>query len=175
MTLLRSRDTTRLTEAFLRVLGSYARPAGPGQVRVRLMPVVRDGVALLVPTANIGAVPDRWMTAHGIEAVRTVSSLIDARGAKILVDPPLGSDDDPAELVFGGWWVPYSSSDSTRSPGFAVAEVMKLATDVTVENAASTLHAVAALVTQIHPDITPRTAAAIKDRLPDAVKRVASS
>lgn len=175
MTLLRSRDTTKLTEVFLRVLGSHARLAGPGQVRLNLMPVVRDGVALLVPPANIGAVPDRWMTAQGIEAVYTVSSVVDAEKARVLVDPPLGSNNEPAQLVLGGWWLPYSESDSTRSPGFAVAEVMKLATDVTAANAASVLRAVAKLVERAHPEVAPRTAAAFKDRLADAISGAVSS
>src|SRR5437879_660533 len=59
--LLRSSDTARLTTTLLRVLASHDRPAGAHQVRVALMPVIRDGVAMLVPRASMGAVPDRWL------------------------------------------------------------------------------------------------------------------
>ena len=73
MTMLRSRDPGRLTSALLRVLGAHDRPAGPGQVRIALMPVVLDGAALLAPPASIGSVPDRWIMAQGIERQRLVA------------------------------------------------------------------------------------------------------
>ena len=172
--LLRSRDTARLTTAFLRVLNSHARPAGDGQVRIGLMPVVRDGVALLAPPASIGAVPDRWLVAQGIEAVYTVSSLVDAGRGQVLVDPPLGSDDQPVAPAFGGWWLPPQHWDGELSPGFAVAEVMTLVADITAANAASALRAVATLVERVHPAFAPSTVAAVKDSLATALERAAS-
>jgi hypothetical protein len=175
MTLLRSRDRTRLTDAFLRILGSHSRSAGPGQVRLALMPLVRDGMALLAPPETIGAVPDRWIVAQGIEAVYTVSSLVDAAEAQLIVDPRLGSDDEPTALSFGGWWLPPSATDSARSPGFAVAEVMKLVTDVGADNAGSALRAVAMLVERLQPQIAPSTTDDIKERLADALERSTSS
>lgn len=175
MTVLRSRDTSRLTDAFLRILASHGRPAGPGQVRLALMPLVREGVALLAPPASIGAVSNRWMTAQGIEAFSTVTSLIDAGEAKVLLDPPLGSDSDPVAVAFGGWWLPPSATDTARSPGFAVAEVMKLVTDVGADNAGSALRAVATLVERTHPEVAPSTAAGIKDSLAGALEQAASS
>jgi len=90
--LLRSRDTSRLTTALLRVVGSHARPAVEGQVRLRLVPVVHDGVAFLAPPATLAAVADRWMLSQGMEVIHTGSSLVDAEHARVLVDPPL---DDP--------------------------------------------------------------------------------
>lgn len=173
-TLLRSRDTTRLAAALFRILSSHARLAGPGQVRIALMPVVRDGVALLAPPSSIGALPDRWVVAQEIEAISTVSSLVDATSAAVLVDPPLGSDEEPKTLTFGGWWLPPPHWDGELSPGFAVAEVMELVTDVTTANAASTLRAVAALVERAHPTFAPRTVEAVKDSLPTALERAAS-
>jgi hypothetical protein len=172
--LLRSRDTARLTTAFLRVLASHARLAGESQVRIGLMPAVRDGVALLAPPASIGVVPDRWLTAQGITAFHTVSSLLDAGGGVVLVDAPLGRDDEQETPRFGGWWLPPSYRDSELSPGFAVAEVMTLVTDVTATNATSVLRSVAALVERVHPVFAPITAAAVKDALVSAFDRVAS-
>jgi hypothetical protein len=172
-TLLRSRDRARLTTAFLRVLSSHARPAADGQVRIGLMPVARDGVALLVPPASIAAVPDRWLMAEAFDALYTVSSLVDAGRAEVMVDPPLGSNDEPSRLAFGGWWLPARHSDGSLSPGFAVAEAMTLVTDVTAANAASTLRAVASLVEQAHPAVAPRTAEALKGSLTTALERAA--
>lgn len=173
-TLARSRDTARLTTALLRILGAHARPAGHGQVRVGLMPVVGNGVALLAPPASIAAVSDRWLVGQGIEPLYTVSSLVDAGTERILVDPPLGGDDEPVSLAFGGWWLPPSGGDGTLSPGFAVADVMQLVTDVTDANAASALRAVATLVERVHPAFTPRTAEAVKASLADALGRATS-
>lgn len=164
-TLLRSRHTGRITTALLRVLASHARPAGDGEVRLHLMPVVRDGVALLAPPASLAAVPDRWMTAQGIEAFHTVSTLVDARRGAVLVDAPLGDDGEPEAHPFGGWWLPPRHSQDQLSPGFAVAEVMTLVTDVTVDNAAATLRSVAALVERARPAFAPRSADALKERL----------
>jgi hypothetical protein len=175
LTVLRSRDTSRLLEAFLRVLASHDRPAGPGQVRLGLMPLVQDGLAWLAPPASIAEVSDRWMTAQKIQAFHTVSSLVDAADAKILIDPPLGSDRDPASVPFGGWWLPPTAADGARSPGFAVAEVMKLLTDVTVDNAGSSLQAVAMLVERTHPEIAPSTAAEVRAGLGSALERATSA
>jgi hypothetical protein len=169
--LLRSRDTSRLTSAFLRVLNSHAHPAGDGQVRIGLMPVVRDGVAFLVPPASVATVPDRWLVSGGLEALYTVSSLVDAGKAQVLVDPPLGDDDQPMTLSFGGWWLPHQHWDGELSPGFAVAEAMTLVADVTAANAGSVLRAVATLVELAHPAFAPRTLAAVKGSLASALKR----
>lgn len=174
MTLLRTRDTSRLTTALMRVLGSHSRPAGQRQVRIGLMPVVADGVALLAPPATIGAVPDRWMAARGIEAIHTVSSLVDAGDGAVLVDPPLGSDEDPRPLVLRDWWLPPSHSNVDLSPGFAVAEVMKLVTDVTAANAASGLRAVATLVERARPTVAPHGVPAVKDGLARALQRASA-
>lgn len=174
MTLLRSRDPARLTSAFLRILGSHTRPAGPGQVRIALMPVVLDGAALLAPPASIGSVPDRWIMAQGIEALHTVSSIIDAGRGQVLIDPPLGSNDEPGPRAFDGWWLPPSGSQGARSPGFAVAEAMKLVTDITAANAASALQAIATLVERAHPVVAPRTSEAVKELLAEALQRAAS-
>jgi len=170
--LLRSRDTTRLTTTLLRVLSSHARPAGDHQVRVALMPVIRGGVAMLLPRASIGAVPDRWLLAQGIEAIYTVSSLVDTDGAQVLIDPPLGSEEEPGAFEFGGWWLPPRHSDGALSPGFAVAEVMALATDVSALNAASTLRAVARLVERAHPVFAPTIGEGVKENLIEALQRV---
>jgi hypothetical protein len=174
LTLLRTQDTTRLIGALLRVLGSHTRPANDGEVRLDLMPVVRDRAVLLAPPASISSVPDRWMTAQGLEAVYTVSSLVDVERAQVLVDPPLGSDDDHVALPFGGWWLPPLWSDSPLSTGFAVAEAMKLVTDVTAANAMSALGAVAKLVERTHPGVAPRAAEALKASLIEALEQATS-
>jgi len=170
--LARSRDTARLTTTLLRVLSSHARPAGDHQVRLALMPVVRGGVAILLPRASIGAVPDRWLLAQGIEAVYTVSSLVDTESALVLIDPPLGRDEEPRAVEFGGWWLPPRYRDSELSPGFAVAEGMTLVTDVTALNAASTLRAVARLVERAQPVFAPTIAEGVKENLIEALQRV---
>ena len=170
--LLRNRDSARVATALLRVLASHARPAADGQLRLRLMPLVRDGIALLAPPASIAPVPDRWMLAQGIEAFHTVSSLVDAQSGAVLVDAPLGTDEKPATCVFGGWWLPSRHWDGALSPGFAVAEAMTLVSDVTVDNAASTLRSVAALVERAHPVFAPRSVDAVKERLPTALDEV---
>jgi hypothetical protein len=170
--LLRSRDTTRLTTTLLRVLSSHARPAGDHQIRLALMPVIRGGVAMLLPRASIGAVPDRWLLAQGIEALYTVSSLVDSETAQVLIDPPLGSDEEPGAFEFGGWWLPLRQSDGALSPGFAVAEVMTLVTGVSALNAASTLRAVASLVERAHPAFAPTIGEGVKENLIEALQRV---
>jgi hypothetical protein len=170
--LLRSRDTDRLTATLLRVLASHGRPPADHQVRLTLMPVIRDRVAMLVPRASIGAVPDRWLLAEGIEAVYTVSSLVDADSAQVLIDPPLGSDEEPGAVTFGGWWLPPRYWDGALSPGFAVAEVMTLVTGVNAANAASTLRAVARLVERTQPVFAPTIAEGVKENLLEALQRV---
>ena len=163
--LLRSRDGARLVSALLRVLASHARPAGAGQLRIGLMPVEREGAALLAPPASIAGLSDRWLSTHGFEALHTVSSLVDAESAQVLVDPPLGRDDPPQALALRAWWLPRSYRSGELSPGFAVAEAMDLVVDVTTANAASTLQAVARLVEGTLPVHAPRRAAALKERL----------
>jgi hypothetical protein len=170
--LLRSRDTTRLTTTLLRVLSSHARPADDHQVRVALMPVIWGGFAMLLPRATIGAVPDRWLLAQGIQAMHTVSSLVDTKSAQVLIDPPLGSDEEPSAFNFGGWWLPPRPSDGALSPGFAVAEVMTLVTDVNSLNAASTLRGVARLVERAHPVFAPTIGEGVKENLIEALQRV---
>jgi hypothetical protein len=170
--LLRSRDTGRLTTTLLRVVSSHARPAGEHHVRVALMPVIRGGVAMLLPRASIGAVPDRWLLAQGIEAVYTVSSLVDVERAQVLIDPPLGSDEEARAVEFGGWWLPPRYFDGELSPGFAVAEVMTLVSEVTALNAASTLRAVARLVERAHPAFAPTIGEGVKENLIEALQRV---
>jgi hypothetical protein len=164
-TVLRSRDPARLTAAFLRVLGSHAWPAGPDQVRIGLMPVIVDGVAVLAPLSSIGAVPDRWIRSKGIDVRYTVSSLVDVDRGQVLLDPPLGSDDDPETRTFAGWWLPQSRFEGRFSPGFAVAEAMTLVTDVTTDTAASVLQAVASLVERSHPVVAPKDSETVKELL----------
>jgi hypothetical protein len=170
--LLRSRDTDRLTTTLLRVLSSHARAPGDHQVRVALMPVLRDGVAMLLPRASVGAVPDRWLLAQGIDAIYTVSSLVDAENAQVLIDPPLGTAEEPGAFGFGGWWLPPRYWEGELSPGFAVAEVMTLVTDVSAVNAASTLRAVARLVERAHPVFAPSIAEGVKENLIQALEGI---
>ena len=170
--LLRSRDANRLTTTLLRVLSSYTRPAGHHRVRVALMPVIRGGVAMLLPRASIGAVPDRWLQAQGIEAIYTVSSLVDTESAQVLIDPPLGTDEEPGAFDFGGWWLPPRFWDGELSPGFAVAEVMTLVTDVNALNAGPTLRAIARLVERARPVFAPTIGEGVKENLIEALQRV---
>jgi len=172
--LLRSRDKARVTTALLRVLASHARPAGDGLVRVGLMPVVRDGLALLVPPATIGAVPDRWLVAQGIEALHTVSSLVDPGTARVLLDVPLDMEAEPAAVPLGGWWLPPQYWEGELSPGFAVAQVMPLVSDVTQANAALVLRSIATLVEQTHPAFAPSSVDAVKEELAIAFNEAAS-
>jgi hypothetical protein len=172
--LFRSRDTSRLTTALLRVLSSHARPSSEGEVRIGLTPVVRDGVTLLAPPGSVAAVPDRWIRSRGIEVLYTVSSLVDAEKARVLVDPPLGSADEGVALEFGGWWLPPQYWEGELSPGFAVAEVMPLVLDVTAANVSSVLRSVVMLVERAHPSFAPSTIEGIKDSLAAALEEGAS-
>jgi hypothetical protein len=172
--LLRSRDTARLTTTFLRVLSSHGRPAGERQVRLALMPIVCDGVALLAPPATIATVSDRWLVDLGIEAIHTMSTLVDAVQGTVLIDPPLGDGAEPRVLPFGAWWLPYSGSEGELSPGFAVAESMTVATNVTAGNAAWVLQAVAMLVERDNPAFAPATPDAVKDALNKILQRAAT-
>ena len=172
--LLRSQDTGRLTTAFLRVLASHGRPAADGQVRMGLLPVVRDGVALLAPPSTVAGVPDRWLTAQGIEPIYTTSSLVDAGRGQVVLDPPLGRDDEPSALPIHTWWLPPQYWEEPLSPGFAVAEAMTLVTDVSIHNAASALRAVASLVERAHPAFAPSGPQEIKEHLARAFEGAAS-
>lgn len=163
--LLRSRDRQRLVSALLRVLASHARPGEDGQLRIALMPVVRDAVALLAPPASISALSDRWLSSQGFQAVHTVSSLVDVERAQVLFDPPLGRDEPVEMATLGAWWLPPSYRPGELTPGFAVAEAMALLVDITAANASAALHAVARLVERSHPLHAPRSAAAIKEAL----------
>lgn len=174
LTLLRSRDAGRLISALLRVLGSHARPAGVGQIRIGLMPVVVDGMTLLAPPTVIGSVSDRWLMAQGIEALYTVSSIVDVEQNRVLIDPPLGSHDDPETRAFGGWWLPPSGSQEAPSPGLAVAEAMKLVTGIVAENAAAVLRAVATMVERSHPVVAPVAADAARELLAEVLPGAAS-
>lgn len=169
--LFRSQDTARLATALNRVLGSYAHPAGDGQFRIRLMPVVRDGVAFLIPPATAAAVPDRWLASEGIEAFHTVSSLVDAAGGRVLLDPPLGRNENSVALAFGGWWLPHKEWEGELSAGFAVAELMALTLDVTAANAASIMRAVALLAERTRPAFAPVTVKALRSALIDVLDR----
>lgn len=173
--LLRSRNSGRLTTALLRVLASHERPARDDEVRVELAPVCRDGVALLAPPDLIAEVPDRWMSARGIDAFPTVSTLVDARTSQVLVDPPLGSGQEPVPMAFGGWWLPRSASPNPESPGLAVAAVMRLVGGVTSDNVTQVLNAVATLVDRALPESAPGTVKAVMEALPGALDRAVSA
>jgi hypothetical protein len=173
--LLRSRDTARVTATLLRVLASHDRPAGEHQVRVTLMPVVRDNVAILVPRATVAAVPDRWLQAQSIEAVHTVSSLVDAESGTVSIDPPLGAGEPPQAVSFGGWWLPPHFFEGDLSPGFAVAEVMTLVTGINDRNALSALRAVARLVERANPEFAPTVGDGVKENLLETLRRLGPS
>lgn len=172
---VRSSDAGQLTRVLLRMLASHTRPAGEGQVRLALMPVERNGVAVLVAPALLAGVSDRRLEARGIEAVRTISSLVDTRVARVLVDPPLGSAERPRDLALGGWWLPASDPDSTLSPGHAVAEVMQVALDVSVDNARATLAGVADLLQRVPASTAPEPTDDVLDALEEALEDAAAT
>lgn len=170
---LRSRDTTHVVTALLRVLASHERPPADGEVRVALVPVARDGLALLVPLACVAAASSRRLGARGVEVVHTVSSLVDTRTARVLVDPPLGSGEEPRALAVGGCWVATDES-CTLSPGRAAAEVMQLALGVTADNAQPTLEAVADLMRYVPAARAPTTVVGVIGALEPALDHAAS-
>ena len=162
----RLNDTAVLRRAFGRVVASFARPAGAHEVRIALMPLVRDGRALLVPPAHAGAVsPHRYRQA-GIEPVYTTSCVIDAATWTVRWDTALADDRDPAAptgpLPIVDWWLPAADPEYLMSPGEALAHVMRLSVAVTAD---VTLPAAARLVAD-HP---PRLAPLAPDRYTEAL------
>ena len=147
--LLRSTDTSRLTDTLLRILAGHAQVPGPAQVRVAFLPLIRDSVALLVPLTRMVALADRRLQAHGIHAVYTTTSLIDVRTAEVLIDPPLGSGEEPVAVPLGGWWRPMQEGEAELTCGQAVAEVMQAVVGVTADNANATLRDIASLVQRV--------------------------
>jgi hypothetical protein len=121
---------------------------------------------------TVAAVPDRWMLSQGFEVMHTGSSLVDTEQGRVLVDPPLGMNEEPRPPEFGGWWLPPQYWEVDLSPGFAVAQAMPLVVDVTAGNATAMLRAVAALVERAHPAFAPASAEAIKDGLTAVLQKV---
>lgn len=154
--LVRSSDGQRVAGALLRTLNSFMRPPGQDQIRFNLMPVVNDGRAVLAPPGWVAFVPDRTLRRHHLEAVYTEWSTVDTEAGTVLIDPPLGSEEEPYEVPITGWRLPYPMPGADfPSPGHAVAEAMQRVAGTTPENVTTTLHGVVRLVERLHPRPAP--------------------
>ncbi len=150
-----SRDTEYLTGALLRILGSFTQPAPAGHVRLGLMPIERNGVALLAPTPSVGTLPERWMKAHDMQPHLAVSSLIHLESMSVVIDPPLGSSEVPRSLPLAGWWFASYDPDRECTPGQAVALAMGIAEGKTEHNPRELLANLARFVEQMPPGLSP--------------------
>lgn len=161
----RSRDPQVLIDALMRILGSYERPAQPGQVRLALMPLVRNGVALLAPESHVGTIPERWMKARDITRYLSISSLVDLPSLTVLVEPRLGSDDEPIAIPLAAWW--FASYDPERefTPGGAVALAMGIAEGKHEGNALELLTGLVGLVSQLPPGLAPLAQADVQQAI----------
>ena len=151
----RSRDPQVVIDSLSRILGSFERATQPGQVRLALMPLVRNGGALLVPEAQVADVPERWMHARGITRYVAVSTLVDAETPSVVIEPLLGSTDDPITVPLIGWWFFSHDPDQEFTPGGAVALAMGICEGKTEANAQQTLTSVARLVHRLAPGLAP--------------------
>lgn len=153
--LIRSSDRGLVVETLMRVLAAQARSLRDGQLALQLSAVARDGAAILVPLRLLSSLSDRRLHANGMVGYPSETSWVDADNAALLVDPGLGSSDPPRELELRGIWLESWDFGLVLTPGQAVAEVMQLVPDVTVDNVAARLGDVARLVQRVHPDVRP--------------------
>ena len=184
--LFRLRDTEILVETFWRMLASFRRPESPGQIRVRMMPIVRDGVALLVPPGHAGMISHRWYEAQSMEPLYTATSVIDVASWTVRVDRSLlagtkpGGDLEPAYPILH-WWLPSADPSAGITPGDAVAHVMRWCFGTDAQNAGQVLTDIATAVAiqlpglaplaieRIVEQITPTVATELRHELMDAI------
>lgn len=159
--LFRVREVDTLTTAVRRILNAFSVPLGPTQLRLELVPLLRDGVALLVPPSHVGAISHRWYLDAGIEPVYTVSSVVDLESWTVRVDPPLGGPGEATDDVAArwypvlDWWIPSMDTSVELTPGHGVAQVMRLVIGVDESNAASVLQRVRDAVEARLPGLAP--------------------
>jgi len=149
------RDAGVLTDTLLRILASFARPAAEGQVRLALMPVVRNGVALLAPIQQVGPLPARTLEARGLVPYLTRSTVVDLTSLTVEIDAPLGSGLAPVVVPLTGWWFATINPDREFTPAGAVALAMGLTQDKSAERAHATLRDLADLVDRLPPRLAP--------------------
>lgn len=158
----RSRDPQVVIDSLLRILGSFERPTQPGQVRLALLPLVRNGGALLVPESQVAGIPERWMHARAITRYVALSTLVDARSPAVVIEPLLGSNADPITVPLIGWWFSTYDPDQSFTPGSAVALAMGICECKTEANAKATLTSLVGLVHRLPPGLTPLAEADVK-------------
>jgi hypothetical protein len=158
--LFRIRDRRELRRAFWRLLASFARTQDPSEVRIQLMPLVREGRALLVPPSHAGAISHRWYAKAGITPIYTAACVMDADGWTVGVDAPLvtepnadGGARDGIPILDG--WLPAAVPDYDLPRGEALAHVMRLAVGVDDDNVGDVLRAASRLVSERLPGLAP--------------------
>lgn len=158
--LFRLRDVDLVTTAMWRILNAFAAPDAPTHLRVELVPLLRDGVALLVPPSHLGAISHRWYLDAGIEPVYTVSSVVDLASWTVRVDHPLGAAGDGDDVSARwypllDWWIPSMDPSVELTPGHGVAQMMRLVVGVNEANAAWVLQQVRDAVDARLPGLAP--------------------
>jgi hypothetical protein len=154
--LARSQDPRSLTRVFLRLLGAHEQPARPGELRLTMPAVARAHAALLAPLAvNLGLIPDRWYAARDLTPFVALTTRVDIDTMEVVVDPPLGSGEDPVRVRLAGCWLASYNSSRELTPGRAVAYLMGSVCDVTPANAPVALRQVADLVAHVPPVESP--------------------
>jgi len=151
----RSRDPQVLIDALMRILGALERPAQPGQVRLALMPLMRNGSALLAPETHVGTIPERWMDAHGISRCLATSTLVDLDSLAVVIEPPLGSAAATTTVPLMGWWFASYNLEREFTPGGAVALAMGIAEGKHEANAHEILTGLVSLVARLPPGLAP--------------------
>lgn len=151
--LVRSHDQGALTQALFRILGSLQTEPKPGSVRLRLMPLIYEGRALLVPVDHGGRISARWYERRGITPVYSVTTVVDTTSLSVVIDPELGaSSSDSIRYPLMGWWLPSGDPTAALTPGFAVAFAMAMVDRVD----GSSLGDIAALVDRMPPALVPK-------------------
>ena len=138
-------DLERLEGWLWRLLGGFERPASAGQVRLRSVAAMRDGTAILVPASLTYGVSHRRLDRLGIELLPVRSTLVDVASTSALLDPSLGSPEDPVSVPIVGWLLPSYSEDGVIDRATQVAHAMQMVDDLRPDNAQHTLDAVADL------------------------------
>ena len=152
---IRLRDIEALSEALMRVLGSFKKLDGDGLLRIGLVPVVSGDRAVLIPIEQVGRMSRRWFAKHGVEPLYGISSVIDVEEMTVTPEAALGGGRGLSEHSYSlhEWWLSSTDPSVGLGNGEAVAQTMRYTNPRSPKEAQRVLELAATLVRQQRPSL----------------------
>ena len=170
LSLARSPDPDRVAESLFELLGEFANPPGPGQIRLRMTAAIRNGTAVLFPAVMSRELSDRRMAQLGIDVrLGGRATRVDTELMAVVTDPPLGSAEKGDVVPIREWWIPTRNAEAGITVAEAVAYSVRYVDGMDEDNANAALAAVAKLVSTKAPGFAPEDRSEFPTRLDSAL------